>query len=296
MVRVTFFSYGLTGAGHIALALSIYYALKRCCYTTITYTIATRITPFARLAEELGAQVVMLPEDDTTLVSPDHFETSLLYKAIAAIAPDILIVDMSWFAIDAFIARLPCKKVFITRQVDPRYFSLRLPARTLSFRPGTYDLIVATEPGFDTPFESKRIEPIVMRNRGEILPLSQARTELGIKGDERACLFAFNGKEGEGALAWKSFSYLEEEGWRVVRSDNRSGGLFPAVDWFEAFELLVCGAGYSAFWEARAFEKQAFFVPFRRNFEDQSRRIAICSDYVPKENGADRLVDIISAL
>ena len=86
------------------------------------------------------------------------------------------------------------------------------------------------------------------------------------------------------------------EGWRVVRSDNRSGGLFPAARWFNAFELLVCGAGYSAFWEARYFGKEACFVPYPRRFEDQARRIALFSDYTPKGNGADELVDRLTGL
>lgn len=39
--------------------------------------------------------------------------------------------------------------------------------------------------------------------------------------------------------------------------------------------------------------KEAFFVPFTRRFEDQARRIAMCSDYEPAMNGADRLVAMI---
>jgi hypothetical protein len=103
-------------------------------------------------------------------------------------------------------------------------------------------------------------------------------------------------KIGEGEAAWKSFAYLEREGWNVVRSDNRRGGLFPAVDWFAAFDLLVCGAGYSAFWEARWLQKDAFFVPFPRQFENQARRVALCSDYEMKRNGADELVGMLKAL
>ncbi|GAB1483295.1 hypothetical protein MASR2M78_21110 [Treponema sp.] len=106
----------------------------------------------------------------------------------------------------------------------------------------------------------------------------RART-LAFLPTRRPASFPFNGNESDGADAWKSFSYLEQEGWTVVQSNNREGGLFPAVDWFNAFDMLVCGAGYSAFWEARYFRKEAYFVPYPRRFEDQPRRIAIGFDY-----------------
>ena len=60
--------------------------------------------------------------------------------------------------------------------------------------------------------------------------------------------------------------------------------------------MLVCGAGYSAFWEARYFRKEAYFVPYPRNFEDQARRVALGSDYEFDENGVDQSVRLIMDL
>ncbi|PKL26720.1 MAG: hypothetical protein CVV47_02010 [Spirochaetae bacterium HGW-Spirochaetae-3] len=251
---------------------------------------------FSTLASRLDIDIRRYTPDPPELLTEDRYRESAVYRAIAEAAPDVLIVDLYWFPLEAFIRELPCKKVFIARQVDVSFFNLRFPDRDLRFRPDDYDLIIRTEPGFELPFPSVEIDPIIIRNRDEIMSADDARKDLGLGVDERTCLFAFNGVEGEGATAWKSFSYLEEEGWRVVRSDNRAGGLFPAVDWYNAFDMLVCGAGYSAFWEARYFGKEAFFVPFRRRFEDQARRVATCSDYAPKGNGADELVEMIMGL
>ncbi len=92
------------------------------------------------------------------------------------------------------------------------------------------------------------------------------------------------------------YSYLEDEGWKMVYSTNYQGGLFPAVDYFNAFEMLICGAGYNAFWEAVYFQKEAIFVPQQRRFENQAWRVAECQDYQFTRNGADELVEMILGL
>ncbi|MCX7025003.1 MAG: hypothetical protein NT080_10325 [Spirochaetes bacterium] len=294
-MRVLFYSGGVAGSGHVVLGISLANAIRRA-GAVIDFGVLSVETPFAFLAGKLGVPIRTVPAEDGIALGPDRCERSELYRAVMDFAPDVLVVDLSWFALDSFIRELPCRKVLLVRQVEPRFFSLRTRERDIVFRPGDYDRLVATEPGFDTPFPCERVEPIVIRDRGEIMDAAAARADLGLGVDERSCLFAFNGNEGEGATAWKSFSYLEDEGWSVLRSDNRSGGLFPVVDWYNAFDLVVCGAGYSAFWEARYLGKDAFFVPFPRRHENQARRVAQCLDYVPASNGADRVVDMIMGL
>ncbi len=299
-MRVLFCSSGVAGSGHVALGLSIGNALRRRAKAApgaeAEYRLLCVDSPFAPLAGRLGFDIVTVPPEGERELGPGSYASSALYRAIVDYSPDLLVVDLFWFPLDSFLASLPCRKVLLVRQVDPRFFSIPLLDRELRLRPGDYDLILRTEPGFETPFPSGEIDPIVIMNHDEILDRNEALANLRLAPDERACLFAFNGAEGEGAMAWKSFSYLEDEGWRVVRSDNRSGGLFPAARWFNAFDLLVCGAGYSAFWEARYFGKEAFFVPYPRRFEDQARRIALFSDYTPRANGADELVDRLTGL
>jgi hypothetical protein len=288
-MRILFYSGGVAGSGHVVLGLSIANALKRS-GRPYEYAILSVETPFADLARRSGVPIMTVPAEGADVLGGDRYPDSALYKAIDAFKPDVLLVDLSWFTLDAFIHDLPCRKLLLVRQVDPGFFHFRLPDREFELRPGDYDLILRTEPGFELPFPSASVEPIVLRNRGEILERGAARADLSIGMEADACLFAFNGAEGEGATAWKCYSYLQDEGWTVYRSDNRQGGLFPAVDYFEAFDMLVCGAGYSAFWEARAFEKEAYFVPFPRHFEDQRRRIELNSEYSPRANGADELV------
>ena len=60
-------------------------------------------------------------------------------------------------------------------KIDPRYFRFRTADRELAFRPADWDLVLRTEPGFNLPFPSEPVEPLVLRSRDEILPAVTAR-------------------------------------------------------------------------------------------------------------------------
>ncbi len=142
----------------------------------------------------------------------------------------------------------------------------------------------------------EQINPVVIRNRNEILSKKDALAKLGIKKRGKICLFAFNGRPGEFERIKKDYSYLEDVGYQMVYSTNFKGGLFPVVDYFNGFDLIICGAGYNAFWEVMYFRKEAIFVPVWRRFESQRQRIQECGDYFFEENGSDQLVDIMMNL
>lgn len=294
-VRILFYSAAATGSGHIVRGMSVAAGLKRSGIAH-NFAILTVETPFVDLARRSSIPVTTLPDEGEEALRPERYRDSALFAAIVSFKPDILIVDLFWYGLDSIIRDLSCKKVFLSRQVDPHFFHLRTTMHEYRFRPEDYDLLLRTEPGFELPFQSGEINPVIIRNRDEIMDRETARSDLKLVKDARACLFAFNGDAGEGAEAWKSFSYLQDEGWTVVRSHNREGGLFPVIDWFNAFELIICGAGYNAFWESRWLKKEAFFVPFPRRFENQARRPALLSDYEFETNGADELVGMLSAL
>jgi hypothetical protein len=82
----------------------------------------------------------------------------------------------------------------------------------------------------------------------------------------------------------------------MVYSTNYRGGLFPAVDYFNAFDLVVCGASYNAFWETVYFDKEAIYVPVTARFVDSERLIREYRNYRFEENGADQLVAILREL
>ena len=137
------------------------------------------------------------------------------------------------------------------------------------------------------------INPIVFRNRNEIMDRQTALETLGLNGDKPVCLLAYNGHPWDFQNVKKTYSYLEDEGYQMVYTTNYDGGIFPVVDYFNAFNLIICGAGYNAFWETVYFNKEAIIVPTHARFEDPQIRIKTGQDFTFKENGADQLVDII---
>ncbi len=283
----------MTGSGHMVKGISIANALRRkgveCEY------IIVHGCSFSGLAEKLGVMQVKIHTEDEKKLSRQNYASSELYKTIVSLKPDILLVDLFWFMIHHFIDKLPCKKIFLCRQVADSTFSIHLETVTITFNPESYDRILAVEP-FKSSIEMEHISPIIIRNRDEILPREEALETLGLKKKGKKCLFAFNGRPEEFERIKKQYSYLEDVGYTMVYSTNYEGGLFPAVDYFNAFDLIICGAGYNAFWEAMYFEKEAIFVPLRRRFESQRRRIDECGGYNFTENGADQLVNIITGL
>lgn len=294
-MRVLFLAPGATGSGHIVRGLSIAAALKR---ATVPhdFAILSADVPYISLAQRFGILISALKRERLEELDTEHYRGSSLFADIGLFKPDILIVDQFWMALDAFIHELPCKKVLLTFQMDPSVFHLKIKENEYRFHPEDYDLLLRTEPGYEVPFESREINPMVMRNQDEILSKEAARANLMLAEEARACLFACSGEPAQVEETWKSFSYLETEGWTVIRSQHRDGGLFPVSDWFNAFDLLVSGAGYCAFWEARWFKKEAFFVSFPRRFEDQARRASLFSDYEFETNGADELVKLFQYL
>ena len=261
----------------------------------LTFTLLTSSPTFIDLADRMGVSHREVPFEDETELSPENFASSALYKAIIELKPDVLIVTMHWFMVSSFIRDLPCKKVFLCRQVDERFFTIPLGGKELAFCAKDYDLALSIEP-FPTGQPLRQINPIVVRNCDEILSRKDALQKLDLNEKGNHCLFAFNGKPDEFEEIRKMYSYLEDEGYQMVYSTNYQGGLFPAVDYFNAFEMLICGAGYNAFWEAVYFQKEAIFVPQQRRFENQAWRVAESQDYKFTKNGADELVELILGL
>lgn len=287
-MKILYYTSGVTGSGRIVSGIAIANALKRrnieCEYVILSSS------NFAFLAGEI--RHIEIPIEDEHALSATHCRDSMLYKTITGINPDVLLVDLQWFTLHHFIDELPCKKIFLSRQVHDRFFAIPLPNEKLVFRPESYNRVLATEP-FASAIPMERINPIVIRNRDEILPGDAARTRLNLDGNRQTCLFSFNGHPGDFERVRKSYSYLGDIYNMIYTTNYKDGGLFPVVDYFNAFDFIVCGAGYNQFWEVIYFDKEAVFEPTRTIFEDQARRIRECQEYYFDVNGADQLADMI---
>ncbi len=289
-MRVVFYTSGTTGSGRLVRGISIGNAIKRngldWDYTILSFS------PFAHLADIFGQKHVEIPPEDEHQLSSDNYSDSFLYKTLISLKPDILLVDLLWFSLHHFVKELNCKKVFLCHWVEEKFFTLPLRNESLYFKAKDYDRLLAIEP-FQTRFPFDEINPLIIRNRDEILTREKAAKELNFEPDRKNCLYAFNGNPGDFEKNREKYSYLERESYGMVYTTNYRGGLFPVVDYFNAFDLLICGAGYNQFWEARYFDKDAIFENVPLRFSSTERRIQKYAKYSFKENGADQLVDIM---
>ena len=298
MRNIVYYTSGLTGSGRLVRGLSIGTALAR--QNTDSAFIIVSSCRLGFLAKLCGFRHIQIPIENEEQLSYENYRQSLLYSTLTELDPDILIVDLQWFSLASFIDELECKKVFLCTQlnishIDEIYFTIKLADRALRFDPDQYDLLVEAEPT-NVSLAMKKIDPLIIRDRNEILTREEALRQLNLEGQDKVCLFAFNGKPGEFEEKKKMYSYLEDEGYAMVYTTNYRHGLFPAVDYFNAFDLLITGAGYNAFWEAVYFKKEAIFCPQERRFENQRLRIETCMDYEFDENGADQLVKLLAGL
>ena len=291
-MRVLYFTSGITASGHIVRGIAVGLGLRRA-GIACEYTILHPESPFGELCDRMGmAHRAFVPEGEDTLLGADP-SRSELYRIIMELAPDLLVVDLHWAPLHAFIRELGCRKIFICRQVHPRFFSFDLRTGPIAFRPDDWDEILSIEP-WDEPFPMRRIDPIVLRNPDEILSREAARDALGLPPQGDAFMLSLNAHAGNFEDARKTYSYLEDEGWKAVYTSNWHGGLFPAADWFNAVDLVICGGGYNQFWETVFFSKEAIHLTQPCVFEDQRLRVDKCQGYEFKENGADTLAKIIA--
>lgn len=290
IVRIVFYTSGVTGIGRLILGMSIGNALERKGVSS-TYTIV-HMSSMERLAVDFNTRRV--PYENEAELSPTRYRTSVLYKTIRKLKPDLLIVNHQWHAVHHFIKDLPCKKIYLSDHAYEKHFNIPLASGELAFDATHYDRVIAIEP-FESPIQMERINPLVMRNRDEILPRDTAMERLRLHGDKKVALFSFSADPERYSALREKYSYLDDE-YDVIETSIFGMNLFPTVDYFNAFDLIVCGGGYNQVWEAVFFKKKALFESLPLLFSDHSIRIEASKNFSFDVNGADQLVGIITNL
>ncbi|TVR29284.1 MAG: hypothetical protein EA404_15260 [Spirochaetaceae bacterium] len=288
-MRIAYYSAAFTGCGNTVRGIAIRNALQRAAVNCEFVMVGT--LGMAGLAESQGIAVVQLEPESFDRLAAERFRSSATYQTLSRISADILIVDLAWFTTQRMVAELPGNSVLLLRQASADFFGYYHNGTTTEFDPSAYDLVLSIEP-CSLPFETVGIDPIIMRQPHELLTRARAAAALGLDPDQPAALIATNGKPGEFEKLRQTYSCLDGD-YQLFCSSNHHGGVFPIVDYFNAFDLVVCSGGYNAFWEAVYFSKDAVFVPHARRFENQAWRIENCQDYVFRANGADELVKML---
>lgn len=140
------------------------------------------------------------------------------------------------------------------------------------------------------------INPLIMHNKDEIFSRERALNLLELEGTSKNALYAFSGHPGDFERYKKKYSFLENEGYNVFQASIYGDTIFPLIKYFNAFDMIICGAGYNQVWEAVFFNKKAYFETTPIRFSDQSLRIKESEKFNFTINGADQLVDIIMNL
>ncbi|HOT47024.1 MAG TPA: hypothetical protein PLC28_19255 [Spirochaetota bacterium] len=289
-MRIVFYTSGITGAGRLVLGISIGNALARHgieCKYTIVHT-----SPVAFLANDLNN--IKIPLENETELSPKNFHKSILYKTLAKLKPDILIVNHTWFMIYNIIEEMKCQKLYLSDYVYDSHFKVPIAEGVLSFKPEQYERLIAIEP-FKSPIPMENINPLVMRNRDEILSRDKAIDRLGLDNGRKIALYAYSGNPEDQSDFMDKYQDLENN-YQVVKSSVFDKGLFPIVDYYNAFDFIICTGGYNFVWDSVYFMKKAVFEPVPVIFCDQKKRIENSRDFSFDVNGADQLIKNILAL
>lgn len=296
MPTILFVTSGATGSGRVVRGLAVGEALRRQSSET-RFVLATTSGFGDPLSGLLGIEHRRL---DTQTTRGARTKTPAVVASISQLVselnPSLVIVDLVWFLIQPILSELPCPVVALFRAVDPAFLHYSGVLGEMDFDTRLYAKVVSIEPPHEVPNDWS-VEPLVLRNRDEVLSKETATRSLGLDPQRAHCLILQNGNEGEFEWLSATYDYLADEGYEIVRSTNyREKSLFPAVDYFNAFDFVVTGAGYNSVWECVFFEKECVFVPMQRVFENQNARIDRCRDYRFQINGADRLVHQLSYL
>jgi len=291
-MKVLYLTSGATGSGRVVRGISIGNAFRRnkvkCDYTILSGS------RFSFLADSLNIKRLDIPLENIDRFSQKECRNTIFYQTLVSQNPDVVIVDLIWFTLHNFINELEYKKIFLCRQVDDRFFSIDFPGNPISFQPENYDRVLSIEP-FKGSFPMESINPLVIRNRDEILSRDDAISQLKLDTDREVCILSYSGHPGDFKRVKKTYSHLEDV-YQMVYTTTYEEAIFPVMDYYNASDLIVCGAGYNSFWEVIYLNKEAIFVPTRAIFESGERRIKECQDYSFNENGADQLVDIVMNL
>ena len=251
-MRVLWCSLLSTGSGHVFIPAAACNALRRRNIDADFRVLHG--TEFGWLAQALRLDATRLEHDTAeALLGPNRYETAL-YRNIEEFAPDVLIVEGSWFVFHELIHDIDAYKVGVFSSMLPGFFHINAAGRELRFDGDGYDRVFATEP-FAPPFPAEHLNPVLLRNPEEIFPREESARRLGIDPNRETAFIALNGRPGEFENLKKTYSYLEDE-YQVVYSSNYHGGIFPALDYYNASDVVVCGGGYSQFWEAVYYKRR----------------------------------------
>jgi hypothetical protein len=294
--RVAFFTAGTTGAGHLVRGIAIERALARA-GSRCTYAMFGPRSPLS-LARRANYHPVSL--DPAELSDHARAPGSELAGALAAFAPDVLLVDLFWAPLRLLLPLPSCESWLLLRRAPPAWL-VGPPGHP--YERSAFARVLAIEPGVHEGQVDQAIDPIVVSNPDERRPVGALRQELGVPPEEPLVVAHQAGEPGDWARLVRTSSARPLHVFTPPRDDDAvlscpadvvlhdGNAFFPLAEWLRDADAIVSGAGYNAYWEARwlGHGQRTTFVPFDRVIDDQSWRVRECGNHRPRENGADMI-------
>lgn len=277
-MRIAYFTGGNLGAGHLVRGLAVGRALDRA-GVRADYRLFGPSLPFA-LAQQANYRSV--PLDLAELSHPARAKESILWQALLAFAPELLLVDCYWAPLRHLLPLPGCEAWLLARWLPARWFDGRDGAR---WEPRQYRRIFSIEPSGGP---GELLAPVVVCNPNEAKPRGALRARLGVADGAMLRVVAHTRAPGEAeAMAARA------GGDAVVLTLYATSALFPLAAWLGDADEIIAAAGYNTFWEACWLDTAARtrFTPLN---PEQRWRLSACAEVAMRENGADQLAAMIA--
>jgi hypothetical protein len=283
-MRLTFFTAGTHGAGHVVRAVALQRALERAARRDVQLTVVAPPSPFLRLVGEAARPTVV---DASVLRDPARARESDVARAIADSAPDLVVIDVFW--VPLVFVPIPCPSWLLLRSVPPAWLVGPKEAR---FDERRYDRVMAIEPAPGLArFPS--IDPVVVVGRNDREPRAALARRLGVEPDEPLQVIVRGGLESDAAVL-SGIAAQKGGTWHHLDL-HREDAPFPAAPLLAAADAVIAAPGYNTFWESRllGFSARTTWVPIQRALDDAAWRASLPEDVIPPGNGADTLVAML---
>jgi len=287
-MRVVFFTAGTHGAGHLVRAVALQRALARTGSTAVTLdVVAPSSSSFLRLVGSAGHGVTV---DAAVLRLPGTAGNSDVARTIAALKPDLVVIDVFW--VPLVFVPLPCPAWLLLRSVPPAWLVGPKEAR---FDAARYERVLAIEPapGLER-FEA--IEPIVVAAAGDGLPRAVLAQRLGVDLDAPLRVIVRGGLPSDGDVLDAAAQRLHPGRWHHFDL-HAADAPFPVAPLLAEADVVVAAPGYNTFWESRllGFADRMQWVPIKRSLDDAAWRASLPTAMRFSNNGADTLARALIA-
>lgn len=283
-MRVCYFTAGSHGAGHLVRAVALQRAIVRGGHAhDITLDVVAPASPL--LSRLLGPNAHGVVIDAAELRDPARAVNSAVAHTIAALRPDVVVIDVFW--VPLVFVPLPCPAWLLLRSVPAAWLVGPKEAR---FDPRRYERVFAIEPapGLEA-FEA--VAPVVVSTAEERLPRRALAERLGIAADAPLNVIVQGGLGSDAGVLEAAAHDVDDGHWHRLDM-GAADAPFPAAPLLAEADRIVAAPGYNTFWEAQLlrFSQRTTWVPIRRQLDDAAWRASLKGNEAIAGNGADTIV------